>query len=117
MKIGRVFVDLLSPLDADISIEEGLARTLRRLIRLTSAQGGAPRVRPAARALVTVSARAREASPAVETALRERVSAEPARAALAGESRRAGASLALLRAPLGGRRAGRRDRAGRARGR
>ena len=37
VKIGRVFLDLLSPLSADIPFEEGLSRALQRLVRTTGA--------------------------------------------------------------------------------
>jgi GAF domain-containing protein len=46
MKIGRVFPDLLTPLGAASSLEQGLAHTLRRLVGLTSATAGALVFRP-----------------------------------------------------------------------
>ena len=41
MKIGRVFPDLLTPLGTATSLEEGLGRTLRRLLTSTRAHAGA----------------------------------------------------------------------------
>src|SRR5688500_20357008 len=46
MKIGGVFPDLLTPLGAADSIEEGLSRTLRRLVALTGARAAALAFRP-----------------------------------------------------------------------
>jgi GAF domain-containing protein/signal transduction histidine kinase len=46
MKIGRVFPDLLTPLGAADSIEDGLSRTLRRLVALTGARAAALAFRP-----------------------------------------------------------------------
>jgi PAS domain S-box-containing protein len=74
MKIGRVFPDLLTPLDTTASIEDKLARTLRRLVKLTGATAGAlvfrpPRQQPvtaivgASRPLAEWLARARTAAP------------------------------------------------------
>ena len=107
MKIGRVFLDLLSPLSADIPFEEGLARTLRRLVQTAGASAGLLTFQPPRGHQVTVAALARGASPAVEAALRDhlRTTARTTRRSrmtipdLAG-----GRSLAFLRAPLGGRR-------------
>ncbi len=46
MKIGRVFPDLLTPLDSTASIDDTLARTLRRVVKLTGATGGGLVFRP-----------------------------------------------------------------------
>ena len=46
MKIGRVFPDLLTPLGAAASIEDGLTLTLKRLLALTDAVAGALAFRP-----------------------------------------------------------------------
>ena len=60
MRKGRVFLDLLTPLDADISIDEGLRRMLRRLVRITCAKAGLLVFDPprASRLMVTASTRA-----------------------------------------------------------
>jgi len=101
MTIGRVFVDLLAPLDADISIEEGLARMLRRLVGMTGARAGLLAFDPprGGRLVVTASTRASDAR--LEATLRERVSAEPRRTRRSRAVRpdRGGA---LLRIPLPG---------------
>jgi hypothetical protein len=46
VKIGSVFPDLLTPLDATASIDDKLARTLRRVVTLTGATAGALVFRP-----------------------------------------------------------------------
>jgi signal transduction histidine kinase/putative methionine-R-sulfoxide reductase with GAF domain len=46
MKIGSVFPDLLTPLDPDASIDDTLARALRRVVKLTGATAGALVFRP-----------------------------------------------------------------------
>src|SRR2546426_9150268 len=46
MKIGRLFPDLLTPLGEATSIEAGLERTVRRLVKLTGADAGALEFRP-----------------------------------------------------------------------
>src|SRR2546426_7549043 len=46
MKIGRLFPDLLTPLGEATSIESGLERTVRRLVKLTGAYAGALEFRP-----------------------------------------------------------------------
>ena len=46
MKIGSVFPDLLTPLDTNASIDDTLARTLRRVVKLTGATAGALVFRP-----------------------------------------------------------------------
>jgi two-component system, NtrC family, sensor kinase len=46
MKIGRLFPDLLTPLGAAASIEDGLTLTLKRLLALTDAVAGALAFRP-----------------------------------------------------------------------
>jgi signal transduction histidine kinase len=101
VKISRVFVDLLAPLDADISIGEGLTLMLRRLVRTTGANAGLlafdpPRGR---RLVVTASARATNAK--LEAALRERVSAE-SRRTRRSRTVQPGRAGALLRTPLQG---------------
>jgi signal transduction histidine kinase len=64
MKIGSVFPDLLTPLDTRASLDDTLARALRRLVRLTGATAGAlvfrPQRRPAVSALVAPSRPLRE---------------------------------------------------------
>jgi two-component system, NtrC family, sensor kinase len=46
VKIGSVFPDLLTPLDPGASIDDTLARTLRRVVKLTGATAGALVFRP-----------------------------------------------------------------------
>ena len=109
MKIGRVFLDLLSPLSADIPFEEGLTRTLRRLVRITGAAAGLLAFQPPRGHLVTVTATARATNPAVEAALRDhlRTAARTTRRSRMKIPGLAGARpAALLRAPLGGGRRG-----------
>jgi two-component system NtrC family sensor kinase len=55
-KIARVFPDLLRPLSTAASLEAGLDRTLRRIVRLTGAGGGALVFRPPRREPVVVTA-------------------------------------------------------------
>src|SRR5262245_53060658 len=47
MKLGSLLLDLLTPLDTPASIDEGLARTLRRIVKSTGAVAGALVVCPA----------------------------------------------------------------------
>jgi two-component system, NtrC family, sensor kinase len=64
MKIGSVFPDLLTPLDTTASLDDTLARALRRLVRLTGATAGAlvfrPQRQPAVSAVVAASRPLRE---------------------------------------------------------
>jgi len=46
MKIGRVFPDLLRGLGTAVSVEEGLRLTVRHVVKLTGADGGALRFQP-----------------------------------------------------------------------
>ena len=101
MKIGRVFPDLLRGLGTATSVEDGLRMTLRRLVRLTGAAGGALRfVSPRGPALVVVATG--RGGPALEPGLRALV--EPARA---------GAPAGVRPSPNGTRRAGARERGAR----
>ncbi|MBI2158121.1 MAG: GAF domain-containing protein [Candidatus Rokubacteria bacterium] len=59
MKIGRVFPDLLTPLSTAASVEEGLRRTLARLVGLTGASAGALLFTPPREAPIVVTAGAR----------------------------------------------------------
>ncbi len=77
MRKGRVFLDLLAPLDADISIDEGLRRMLRRLVRITRAKAGLLVFDPPRRSRLMVTASTRASDARLEATLRERVSAEP----------------------------------------
>jgi two-component system NtrC family sensor kinase len=56
VKIGRVFPDLLRPLSTAASLEAGLDRTLRRIVRLTGAIGGLLVFRPPRREPIVVTA-------------------------------------------------------------
>ncbi len=73
MKIGRVFPDLLTPLGTEASVEAGLALSLRRLIALTGAQGGALAFHPRGGQPLLVTAGARKLSPAADGWLRGQV--------------------------------------------
>src|SRR5204863_8950397 len=76
MKIGRVFPDLLRGLGTAASVEDGLRLTLRRLVRLTGADGGALRFQPPRGRALTVVATG-PGGPALEPALRALVPAPP----------------------------------------
>jgi two-component system NtrC family sensor kinase len=56
VKLGRVFPDLLRPLSTAASLEAGLDRTLRRIVRLTGAVGGLLVFRPPRREPIVVTA-------------------------------------------------------------
>ncbi len=75
MKIGRVFPDLLTPLGTAGSVEEGLVRTLSRLVRLTGSSAGALVFRPPRAAPVVVTAGTRRLSAADDRMLRTLVTA------------------------------------------
>jgi GAF domain-containing protein/nitrogen-specific signal transduction histidine kinase len=101
MKIGGVFPDLLTPLGAAASIEDGLARTLRRLVTLTGAVAGVLVVRPPRKFPIVVTASARPLSPSLRAFL-ARLMASPVGAAkhrriTAPDGRRG----TVLRVPLG----------------
>jgi len=109
MKIGRVFPDLLTRLGAAETIDDGLERTLRRLLALTGAAAGALAFRPARGEPLAVSA-ARGRVPAAvpewlcTTAMRPVHGARFARIAVPGLSGRAGVlrvSLGAPRTPVG----------------
>jgi len=76
MKIGRVFPDLLRGLGTAASVEDGLRLTLRRLVRLTGADGGALRFQPPRGPALIVVATGRGGL-ALEPALRALVTAPP----------------------------------------
>ena len=101
MKKGRVFLDLLAPLDADISIDEGLRQMLRRLVRITRAKAGLLVFDPPRGGRLTVTASTRASDARLEATLRERVSAEP-RHARRVRTICPGRVGALLRTPLPG---------------
>ena len=104
MKIGRVFPELLTPLSSAASIEEGLTRTIRRLVALNGAFAGALVFRPPRRPAIVVTAGARRLPATLDAWLRETVAVAP-------RSRRAAVvtppgapprpPLVLLRTPLG----------------
>jgi signal transduction histidine kinase len=104
MKIGRVFPDLLTPLDTRTSLDDTLARALRRLVRLTGATAGAlvfrPPRRPALVATVGASRPLRDWLARVETAGPPRSLRVRPLPADGGRS-----AAALLEAPLGASRA------------
>ena len=99
MKIGSVFPDLLAPLDTDASIDAALARTLRRVVKLTGATAGALVFRPPRRAplAVTVGASRRLA----EWLARVLAGAPPRSLRLTSARDGDGRRRALLEAPLG----------------
>jgi two-component system NtrC family sensor kinase len=86
VKIGRVFPDLLTPLGAASSIEEGLEHTLRRLVELIGARAGALAFRPQRERAVVVTSGVRA------PALREWLVAR-------ADHRVAGVHLARVRPP------------------
>ena len=97
---GVVFPDLLTPLDSDSTIEDKLARTLWRLVRLARARAGALVFRPRRQLPVTVTVG--EAQALREWALDAAVMAPPRGPRirpLAARGARRGA--VLLEAPLG----------------
>jgi GAF domain-containing protein len=73
MKIGRVFPDLLTPLVAADSVEEGLARTVRRLAALTGATAGALAFRPPGSDTIVVTAGTRRVPAGLDAWLRDAV--------------------------------------------
>jgi two-component system NtrC family sensor kinase len=104
MKIGRVFPDLLTLLVAADSVEDGLARTVRRLVALTGATAGALAFRPPGVDTIVVTAGARRVPAAVDAWLREVVTtAAPSGLQIRRVSPPSGGRgpLALARAPLG----------------
>lgn len=101
MKIGRVFPDLLTPLGTAGSVEEGLVRTLSRLVRLTGSSAGALVFRPPRAAPVVVTAGTRRLSAADDRMLRTLVTEPVAGVRRSVTRNAAGRSRALLRAPLG----------------
>ncbi len=104
MKIGRVFPDLLTPLSTAASVEQGLARTLARLVHLTGADAGALAFSPDRAEPIVVTAGARRL-PAALRAWLTAASRTPvrgvrvARVMPPGWPRGGGATL--LSAPLG----------------
>ncbi|MBI4593336.1 MAG: GAF domain-containing protein, partial [Candidatus Rokubacteria bacterium] len=104
MKIGRVFPDLLAHLGAADSLEEGLARTLRRLTRLTGAVAAELVFRPErAEAIVVTAARGRSAAALAEWlgAVRRRTPARGLRVTRVPVPAARRRRLVLLRTPLG----------------
>jgi two-component system NtrC family sensor kinase len=102
VKIGRVFIDLLAPLDADLSLDEGLTRILRRLVRLTGAGAGLLAFEPPRGHRLLVTASARGTNLALEGVLREHARG-PVRARHRSRVEVAGRAAALLCTPLSGR--------------
>jgi two-component system, NtrC family, sensor kinase len=105
MKIGRVFPELLTPLSSAASIEEGLTRTIRRLVGLNRALAGALVFRPPRQAPIVVTAGARRLPAALDVWLRDTVTvgARGRRATpVTPPGVAAGTSAVLLRTPLGG---------------
>jgi two-component system NtrC family sensor kinase len=102
MKIGRVFPDLLTPLGAAASIEDGLALTLRRLVTLTGAGAGGLAFRPPREQPVVVTAGTRPLAPALGAWLATTLGT-PARAPRVGTVAPPGTreTWTLLRVPLG----------------
>jgi len=103
--IGNEFADLLTPLTAAASLEEGLGRALARLVEATGAQAGAIVVRPPRDEPVVVTAGARRLPHGLRAWL-VATARTPARALavarVAPPGWRRGRAAALLRAPLGG---------------
>jgi GAF domain-containing protein/nitrogen-specific signal transduction histidine kinase len=103
MKIGRVFPDLLTPLGTATSLEEGLGRTLRRLLASTHARAGALAFSPPRGAPIVLAVGATSRPAALERWLLERVTpvAGMRLTTVAPPGGRARRPVALLRAPLG----------------
>ncbi|MBI1735547.1 MAG: GAF domain-containing protein [Candidatus Rokubacteria bacterium] len=99
MKIGRVFPDLLTPLGAAASIDDGLARTLRRLVALTGARAGALVFRPPRDRRIVVTAGAKDAG--LRAWLVARMDRVPARPRVGSVEMPGGRSGILLSVPLG----------------
>jgi two-component system, NtrC family, sensor kinase len=97
MKIGRVFPDLLRGLGTAASVEDGLRLTVRRLVRLTGADGGALRFQPPRGAPLSVTATGR-GGPALEAGLRALLTHDGPRRPAAREP---GARAVVRRATLG----------------
>ena len=76
MKMGQVFPDLLRGLGTAASVEDGLRLTLRRLVKLTGADGGALRFEPPRGGPLIVVATGR-GGPALEAGLRALVTLPP----------------------------------------
>ena len=99
MKIGSVFPDLLTPLDPAASIDDTLARALRRVVKLTGATAGALVFRPPRREPLGVHAGApRRLSDWLARAL---VGAPPRSLRLGAMKDGDGRGLTLLETPLG----------------
>ena len=100
MKIGRVFPDLLRGLGTAASVEDGLRLTVRRLVKLTRADGGALRFQPPrGRALVVVVTRREDA--ALEARLRALVTGVREGAHRAAPTREGGPRALVRRVGLG----------------
>jgi two-component system NtrC family sensor kinase len=99
MKIGRVFPDLLTPLGAAASIDDGLMRMLRRLVALTGARAGALVFRPPRDRRIVVTAGAGDA--ALRAWLVARLERAPSRLAVAGVEVPRHGRATLLAVPLG----------------
>ena len=100
-RIGRVFPDLLRALAAATSVEDGLRRTLRRLVLLTGATGGMLVFEPPRGAVVEVAAGPRPLPAALEAWLRVSVRT-PVRARRRTHVKPPmGEQAVLLRTPLG----------------
>ena len=99
MKIGRVFPDLLTPLGAAASIDDGLTRVLRRLIALTGARAGVLVFNPPRDRRIVVTAGARDA--ALRAWLLARVDRTPTRPRVATVEAPGARRATLLSVPLG----------------
>jgi len=103
MKIGRVFPDLLTPLGTATSLEEGLGRTLRRLVTSTRAHAGALAFSPPRGAPILLAVGAKPLPPPLERWLLARL--EPVAGtrltAVTPPGGKNRTTLALLRAALG----------------
>src|SRR5438045_7985314 len=100
MKIGHVFPDLLGGLGTAASVEDGLRLTLRRLVKLTGADGGALRFEPPRGQPLTVVATGR-GGPALEPGLRALVAAPRDGARRPSAERGRGPRPVVRRAMLG----------------
>src|SRR3989442_5342426 len=100
MKIGQVFPDLLRGLGTAASVEDGLRLTLRRLVKLTGADGGALRFEPPRGGPLIVVATGR-GGPALEAGLRALVTLPPDGASRPRPARGRAPRAIVRRATLG----------------
>src|SRR3989442_13647342 len=100
MKLGQVFRDRVRGLGPGASVEDGLRLTLRRLVKLTGADGGALRFEPPRGGPLIVVATGR-GGPALEAGLRALVTLPPDGARRPRDARGRAPRAIVRRATLG----------------